>query len=245
MQVKTPVNLARGQAYGPCGARIISGLAGLLASASLAAAATAYHEDGRAGIRFPIPFVQFEEKTGQQVTALVLADPRVKIPSGIELTSGVYAAAGLPFIVVWKKAERAPPTQKQLLDLAGATPLLRRFLPWARGLPDDLRFDTASLRGIGTLRATGGLSGRALLQVTRDGSVFVGLFFKDPADAVLLDSAGAGLAVLPGRSLSFAELTPGGMPVRTFLLLTLATLGLSGAGMGLTWLRKRRAKAST
>ena len=215
---------------------------GICVSGSLAARvaeAAPFHEDGKAGIRFPIPFAHYEEKTGAQVTALVLHDPRVKIPAGIEMTSGVYDVSGDPFFVVWRKDEGSLPTQKQLLDLAGSSSLLRRLMPWAKGLPDDLQFDAATLRGTGNLRTTGELKGRALLQVTREGSVFVGLFYKSAADGDLLSQAGEGLVVLPGRNLRFAELLPGGLPLRDTLGVAMTTLAVTFAAVALTWRRTR------
>ncbi len=230
MQHKIPAKLARQYIFGAYAA-------GLLAAGP--ARAGALHEDGKAGIRFRIPFAQYEEKSGAQVTALVLADPRVKIPTGIEITSGVYDATGEPFLVVWTKTEGVPPTQKQLLDLAGASPFLRRLMPWTRGLPEDLHFDAEALRGSGTLKPSGGLKGRALLQVTREGSVFVGLFYRGAGDAELLDQVGEGLAVLPGRGVRFAELAPGGLTLRALIAVAAAVL-IFGLGLGaLTWRRPR------
>lgn len=197
--------------------------AGILAGT--ARAAPAVHEDGRAGIRFPIPIKDAVVKSGEQVTALVLADPRVKMPAGIALTSGLYAPTGEPFLIVWTKAD-PPPTQKQIRDLAGTAPLLRRLLPWTKGLPEDLRFDPEALRGAGTLRTVSGLKGRALLQVTRAGSVFVGLFYREPTDAALLDTVAAGLSVLPDHTVRLADLAPGGWTLKAqmasaaFVLLT-------------------------
>lgn len=199
----------------------------LLALTRTAAAATV-HEDGKAGVRFPIPFAEADVKTATQVTALVLDSGKVRLPEGVEITSGVYSRAGTPYLVVWTKPEARPPTQKEILDLAAAPGLgglARRLQPWLKGFPADLRFDRDTLRGAGSLAKTSGiLRSKVLLQVTREASVFIGLFYTDPADAAQLDVVAAGLTVLPGRGIRFAELAPGGLALRTQLAIAGAAL---------------------
>ncbi len=211
----------------------------LLLALTRTAAAASVHEDGKAGVRFPIPFAEADAKTATQVTALVLADGKARLPEGVEITSGVYSRAGTPYLVVWTKPEARPPTQKEVLDLAAAPGLggLARLLqPWLKGFPADLRFDRDTLRGVGSLvKASGTLRSKVLLQVTRDASVYVALFFDDPADSAQLDVVAAGLTVLPGRSIRFAELAPGGLALRT----QLAFAGAALAALAAFVLRRR------
>lgn len=181
------------------------------------AAAAGWHADQEAGVRLPLPFDDAEKKTGEQVTNLILEQPRARIPEGIKYTSGLYAKAGVPFVLIWTRQEAGQPSRAAIDAQALDRDQLDRII--------EGRADVAA----------GDLRSRVLVRLVRGQSVFLGLYYTDPKDGALLDQIRATLEVVPERALTYDELpSDGPSPI-----LVTVVAGLAFAGGVVLWLRRR------
>jgi hypothetical protein len=200
------------------------------------------HHDDTAGLGFDVPFPVGQTKVGAQVDALVREDGTHTVPEGSTMTSAVYAAGGVPFVVVWTRAYPAggAPTRADFAELASFS----AKSPAAAGERFGLKsfsFDEGRLRGVGEFAPKAvpdGLSSRVMMVATKEAFVFVALFDRDE---VAISRSMARLAqstlVDEDRRLVLDAL-PRGFRLSTVWALLGAVLVAAG-GVGL-WMRKRR-----
>ena len=180
-----------------------------------------WYTDSAAGLQFRVPFKPFVAKTGAQVEALILKDPKLALPDGVRYTSGLYdgdsraVPPAVPYVLVWTHADAQPPTRAALDDWGrdDAAPAAR----WG------LKFDPQAMRGIGGRREGAGLRSRFLMQVARGSTVFVGLFYAKPEDAALFDVIASSFTLTPGKVLRRDELSDGVSTHRSRALTLAAT----------------------
>lgn len=156
--------------------------------------ASSIHNDAEAGVTFPIPFPDATEKTAVQVTGLLRENVNAVIPEDAEFTSGVYAKEGLPFLLVWRRADKVPPSRADVKSLAGM-----------------MEFDKDQLRGYlkEPLPAKGGLKTLILTQIAKGETIQVGFYYKSQPDAALFKEVVQGFKLTEDKKLS-PEALPAG-----------------------------------
>jgi hypothetical protein len=207
------------------------------APASAAGAATAtgalpWHDDAEAGVRFRVPFAAGRIRTGAQVEDLIIdpeherdgAERADAIPAGIHYTSGVYSEDGVPFVLVWTRADAVAPTKR---DLEALTRLSPEAAAAQFGL-ERFRFDLRTLVGVGLQRPAGGVRARLLVVPMQGHTTFVGLYYRKADDARLLEVIRKSLTAAPERRLVWDELESGGWP--RWLTAMVAVLAVGAVG---------------
>lgn len=152
------------------------------------------HQDSEAGVTFPVPFSDATVKTSSQVTGLILEDVNSQIPEGAKFTSGVYAKEGVPFLLVWTRADKVPPSQADVDSLESM-----------------MTFDRSTLRGYlkEPLPAKGGLKTLILTQIAKGETIQVGYYYKSQPDAALFQTVTQGFTLREDKKLS-PEALPSG-----------------------------------
>lgn len=150
------------------------------------------HRDPEAGVTFPIPFPDATVKTAAQVTGLIREDVDSQIPDGARFTSGVYAKEGIPFLLVWTRPDKVPPSQSDVESLGKM-----------------MVFDKGQMRGYlkEPLPAKGGLKTLIITQLAKGETIQVGYYYKSQPDASLFKAVADGFTVEPDKRLS-----PEGLP---------------------------------
>ncbi len=168
------------------------------------------HDDAEAGVRFPVPFNQPIEKTAAQVEGLILEEAKATIPEGARFTSGVYSKNGVPYLLVWTRADRVPPSQADLASME-----------------DLFKFDRAALRGVtkDPLPAKSGLKTLLLTQIAKGETIQVGYFYRANADRALFDQVAAGFELTTAKRMNPDEL-PSGPSNHDFLAIGLIAFAI-------------------
>jgi hypothetical protein len=168
------------------------------------------HTDREAGVTFPIPFEDYTTKTANQVTNLIADDVKGQIPEGAAFTSGVYSGDGVPFVLVWKRADKVPPNRSDV-----------------DSLEKMMVFDRAQLRGVmrEPLPAKNGLKALILTQIAKGETIQVGYYYKSQPDAALFKTVTEGFTLAEDKRLSPEDL-PSGPSTTIFLVLGLIAFAI-------------------